>query len=106
MALTDKSLLLYGFTVTTANQNLPFLNVSLGAQINASVPAGYYSLSGLATAIALAMNTADPTNTYTCTVNRAAGSNHRDQWIVPIDPVVLWHDSRHLTEGSDHLRSY
>lgn len=75
MALTAKSLFLYGFEVTSSNQSLPFLNVSLGSEIDATIPTGFYSLSGLATAIAAAMNAADPSNTYTVTVDRTADSN-------------------------------
>ncbi len=75
MALKDKSLFLYGFTVDSTNQNLPFLNVNAGAQFNAVIPASYYSLSGLAAAIALAMNTADTANIYTCTVDRTQSAN-------------------------------
>ncbi len=75
MALKDKSLFLYGFQVTISNQYIPFKNASLGAEIDAVIPVGNYTLATLATAIALAMNTADPANTYTCTVNRTLAAN-------------------------------
>lgn len=42
----------------------------MGSEIDALVPTGFYSLSGLATAIAAAMNAADTSNTYTVTVDR------------------------------------
>lgn len=75
MALKDKSLFNFGFVVSNANQYLDFTNVSMGAQIHAIIPASYYTLGTLATAIQLAMNQADPTNTYSVTVNRAVAGN-------------------------------
>ncbi len=75
MALRDKSLFNYGITIDATNQYLDFLNVGAGSQYHAVIPASYYTLGTLATAIALAMNQADPTNTYTCTVDRTYGSN-------------------------------
>lgn len=75
MALTDKSLFLYGFQVTTANQYIPFKNAGGGTEIDAVIPTGFYTLGTLATAIALAMSTADPNNVYTCTVDRTFSSN-------------------------------
>lgn len=75
MALRDKSLFLYGFTIDSTNQNLPFKIVGGGAEYNAIIPAGYYSLSSLLTAIALAMETVDNTNTYTVTATRTQSAN-------------------------------
>src|SRR5882672_1955093 len=79
MALRSKSLFLYNFTVTIANQNLPFKAASLGSQLNAVIPVGTYSLSTLATAIATAMNAVDPANTYTVTVNRTISSGTQNR---------------------------
>ncbi len=89
MALKDKSLFLYGFTVDTTNNYLDFLNVSMGAQIHAIIPASHYTLGTLATAIALAMNTADPTNSYTCTVNRTLSSNLQNRITIATNGAFL-----------------
>ena len=75
MALTDKSLFLYNFQVTPNNCYIPFLNVNAGTEIDAIVPSGYYTLGSLATAIAAAMNVADPAKVYTCTVARNFSGN-------------------------------
>lgn len=75
MALKDKSLFNFGFSVNNTNQYLDFQNVSMGAQIHAIIPASYYTLATLASAIQLAMNQADPTNTYSVTVNRTLSGN-------------------------------
>lgn len=89
MALTDKSLFLYGFQVTTSNQYIPFRNVNLGAEIDAVIPVGFYTLSTLATAIVLAMNTADPSNSYTCTVDRTFSSNLQNRVTIATSGAFL-----------------
>lgn len=79
MALKAKSLFLYGFEVTAANQYVPFLNVNLGSEIDAIVPTGFYSLGSLAAAIAAAMNSADTMNTYTVTVDRTTSGGTQNR---------------------------
>ena len=75
MALKDKSLFLYGFYVDSTNQYLPFKAASGGPEIDAVIPANYYTLQSLCTAIAAAMNSADPSNTYSVTIDRTFSSN-------------------------------
>lgn len=70
MALTAKSLFVYGLQVTTLNQNLDFKNASLGSTMTAVIGLGFYSPQGLAEAIALALQTQDSVNIYTVTVTR------------------------------------
>ncbi len=102
MALRDKSLFTFGFSIDTSNQNLDFLNVALGAQITAVIPASFYTLGTLATAITLAMNTADITNTYTCTVNRTAGSNLQNRITIATNGAFL---TLLLSSGTNVLTS-
>ena len=74
MALSQKSLFLYGFEVTTSNQYLEFASLNTQTPLTAHVAVlslGQYSLTGLAAEIARAMGTADPANTYAVTVNRS-----------------------------------
>ncbi len=89
MALTDKSLFLYGFTIDNTNQNLPFKASGGGPQINATIPASNYTLATLATAIAAAMNAIDTANTYTCTVDRTAGSNLQNRITIATNGAFL-----------------
>lgn len=72
MALSAKSLFLYGFTVGIQNQNLDFVAVVSGPTLTAKIPLGQYSLSTLLTAIQVAMATADTTsgNIYTAVADR------------------------------------
>lgn len=89
MALKDKSLFLYGFQVTPNNQYIPFKNTSLGVEIDAIIPNGFYTLGSLATAIALALNTADPSNVYTCTVTRTLAANLQNQVTIATSGAFL-----------------
>ncbi len=89
MALKDKSLFLYGLSVGTTNYYLPFKAASGGPEIDAVIPATYYTLTSLATAIALAMNTADTANTYTVTVDRTAGSNLQNRFTISTNGIYL-----------------
>ena len=79
MALQARSLFLYNFSVNTTNQNIPFIGVSAGPQLNGVVPTGTYSLSTLATAIASALNSADPAHVYTVTVDRTVNSGQENR---------------------------
>lgn len=71
MALRARSMFLYGFEVRTDNQNIPFRATFGGLQLNGVVPLGFYSLTGLMSAIAAAMHTADPAHNYTVTADRS-----------------------------------
>lgn len=79
MALRAKSSFLYGFEINAGNQNLPFRAVALGPQLNAVIPAGFYSLTSLMATIAASMHSADPAHVYTVTANRtiSGGTENR-----------------------------
>lgn len=79
MALKNPSLMLYGFTVDVSNQYIDFKISAIGLPLQAIVASGSYSLTNYAAAIATALQMADPSNTYTVTVNRniAGGTQNR-----------------------------
>lgn len=89
MALTDKSLFLYGITVGTTNYYLPFKAASGGPEIDAVIPANQYTLTSLAAAIATAMNQADTANTYTVTVNRTLSNNLQNAFTISTSGIYL-----------------
>lgn len=68
MALTAKSLFLYGLEVTPANRYLDF-DVG-GGVVTATLPLGYYSLTSLMDAVVSAMKAAAPAEDFTCTADR------------------------------------
>ena len=70
MALSSKSLFLYGFEVTDENSSLDFKASSGGSVLQATLTIGYYSLTSLMTEIVRAMEAVDPTNIYTVTADR------------------------------------
>lgn len=79
MALTGVSLIRYGLEVNAFNSSLDFKKASGGAEINATLRTGFYSLTGLMDEVVRAMNAADPTNTYSYTIDRsvAGGTENR-----------------------------
>jgi len=70
MALKARSLILYGYEINEFNTAIDFKNASGGPEIQASLNAGFYSLTTLCTEIKRAMEAADPANVYTVTANR------------------------------------
>ncbi len=79
MALSSRSLITYGLTVTTLNQNLDFKAAALGSELTAVIPIGYYSPMGLADAVRAALLEADPANNYTVSIvwNQGDGTENR-----------------------------
>lgn len=71
MALTGRTLFRYGLEVTQFNSSLDFKNSPVGAQINATLRTGFYSLDGLLTEVQRALNAADPTNFYSYSIDRS-----------------------------------
>lgn len=71
MALTSKSLFLYGLEVTPQNRYLDF-DVG-GGVVTATLPLGFYSLTSLLDAIVSAMKAAAPAETFTATADRTFG---------------------------------
>jgi hypothetical protein len=74
MALRSKSMFLYGLEVRSDNQNLPFRASMGGPQLNAVIPASFYSLTSLIAAVATALQNADPSHIYTVTVDRTVNN--------------------------------
>jgi len=79
MALTAKSLILYGLEVTTSNRSIDFKTSGGGAELQATLTLGYYSLTDLMSEIKTQMQAADPYNTYTVTADRtiSGGTQNR-----------------------------
>lgn len=71
MALRNQSLFLYSFSISQANSSIDFRNAPAGPIIQATIKLGFYSLSTLLSAIANAMQTADPDNAYSATADRS-----------------------------------
>lgn len=69
MALNSLSLFNYGLEVTALNQNLDFKASSGGPTLTATLDLGFYSVNGIALAVAAAMNDVDTLNHYTATAD-------------------------------------
>lgn len=74
MALTSKSLFLYGFEIKTTNRSIDFKTTTGGPEIFASLTLGFYSLTELLLEIERAMEAAAPSYSFTATVLRTADS--------------------------------
>jgi hypothetical protein len=72
VALSSKSLFLYGYNITATNCNLDFIAVSGGPVLTATIAFGQYSLTTLLSAVQQAMTNADTTsgNLYSVTADR------------------------------------
>jgi hypothetical protein len=70
MALSTKSLLLYGLQITELNRSIDFRIVGAGPFKLATLRLGFYSIQDLLVEIARAMFAADSTNIYTAAVDR------------------------------------
>lgn len=79
MALTQKSLFLYGFQVTQANRSIDFRAVAAETPRQATLRLGYYSLNSLLEEVVRAMQAVDPLRVYVATANRniSAGLQNR-----------------------------
>ncbi len=89
MALTQRSLFLYGFEVTPLNRSLDF-RASFGGPIKqATLTLGFYSLSGLLTEIERAMQAVDSVNDYTVTADRSVNSGTENRVIISTDGSYL-----------------
>lgn len=70
MALNSKSLFNYGIQVTNLNQNIDFVKELGGDTLTAQLNLGFYSPGGLADQVALQLQSLDPDNVYSVTVDR------------------------------------
>lgn len=89
MALTAKSLILYGLQVTDDNSSIDFKAAALGPTLMATLRLGYYSLTDLMTEIARAMNAADVLNSYTCTANRTVSGGLQNRVTISTSGAFL-----------------
>lgn len=70
MALTAKSLFLYGITIDSSNSSIDFKISSGGVEKQATLRYGYYSLTSLMKEVKRAMEAADALNRYTVSAVR------------------------------------
>lgn len=77
MAVGQKALILYGYTVTQNNQNLTFSTTN--GTFTATISVGYYSLATLLTAIQTAMQSIDTSDVFNLTADRtlSGGTQNR-----------------------------
>jgi hypothetical protein len=71
MALSAKSLIVWGLEVNITNRSLDFKTTSGGPTLQATLNLGYYSLTNLAAEIVRALSAADGSHTFTCTIDRS-----------------------------------
>lgn len=79
MALTARSLLLYGYVIDTTNSSIDFKASIGGPTLLATLTANYYSLTDLMNEIVRAMNAADSSNTYTVTAVRTTSGGTQNR---------------------------
>lgn len=91
MALTQRSLFLYGFAITQLNNAIDFKTSALGSTLQATLQIGFYSLSSLADEIVRAMAAADPnaSNIYTVTVDRTIMGGTQNRVTITTSGVYL-----------------
>lgn len=79
MALSSKSLFVYGIEITTLNRNIDFKISGGGDELTAVLDLGFYSPQTLAQEIALQLQTIDSANIYTVSLatNVAGGTQNR-----------------------------
>lgn len=79
MALTAKSLILYGFEVDQFNSSIDFRSVVAGPILQASVPFGFYALGGLMDAVIAAMKAVSPLQSFSYSIDRtlSGGTQNR-----------------------------
>lgn len=79
MALTQKSMFLYGFQITANNRSIDFRAVNAETPRQATLKLGYYSLTSLMAEIKRALEEADAQRIYTVAANRtiAGGMENR-----------------------------
>lgn len=82
MALTERSLFLYGLEVTELNNAIDFKGASDGPELQATLNYGPYSLSLLTEEVQRALQEADPDNVYSVTADRTYASNTENRIII------------------------
>jgi hypothetical protein len=83
MALKQRSLFLYGYEVNSTNYAIDFRTTSMETIRQASLTYGFYSLTGLLTEIARAMNAVDSTHTFAATADRTISGGTQNRITIP-----------------------
>lgn len=89
MALSAKSMFLYGYQVTPFNSSIDFRAVALGPVLQATLSVGYYSLAALMTEWSRAMQAADPDHVYTITADRTIAGGTQNRVNITTDSAYL-----------------
>jgi hypothetical protein len=89
MALTAKSLMLFGLEITELNSSIDFKISGAGAELQATIDLGFYSLTSLLEAIRGAMQVADPANTYTVSADRTTLGGTENRVTIATDGIYL-----------------
>lgn len=89
MALTAKTLILYDLQVDSTNFSIDFKISAMGDELMASIEYGFYSLSGLMSAIKIALEEADPSNVYTITADRTQSSGTQNRITISTSGAFL-----------------
>lgn len=92
MALTSKSVFLYGFSITPSNASLDFasVNTQIAATAwRATLNTGFYSLTGLLAEVVRAMTAVDPLHTYTATANRSVSGGLQNRVTIATSGTYL-----------------
>jgi hypothetical protein len=89
MALSQKSLFLYGYTISALNNLLYFRAVALETPRTATLNLGSYSLTGIMEELKRAMELADPTRTYTITADRTLSGGLENRITISTSGTVL-----------------
>ena len=89
MALSQPSLLLYGYTVQVSNQYIDFQAVSMGPVFTATLDQGNFSLTDLLANIVNAMGAVDGLNVYSATVDRSIAGGTQNRITISTNGVYL-----------------
>lgn len=82
MALQNKSLIVYGLQITALNSSIDFQSASMGPVLQASITQGFYSVTSLAQEVATELNSTDPANIYTVSVDRTAAGGTQNRMTI------------------------
>lgn len=89
MALSAKSLFLYGIEITAENESLDFRAVSLETPREATLRRGSYSLAELGEEIIRAMQEVDTSNEYTVSIDRTVSGGTQNRVTISTDGAFL-----------------
>lgn len=79
----------FGIEITPLNRSIDFRIVSMGVEKQATLQVGLYNLTTLKTEIQRAMTAADPTNTYTVTIDRSVSGGTQNRLTIATSGAYL-----------------